>query len=195
MMRGFWPADQGFGRKAAPALAGFGEQPVGKRPNTFRETMRFARMRIGAAAIAGAAVLIAASLSFAQTTEPKAGDQRPAAENGKDAAKKVEDVYAEAERRLGGGPAANPECVWLGQRVVNLLVQDDLDTAFRHLDLYDRFGCPSGHIQTTFRCAVKKTIDAKAKDNMKTEIYRCWVNPDAEPTAAAAAAAPATQAQ
>ena len=90
---------------------------------------------------------------------------------------------------------ANPECVWLGQRVVNLLVQDDLDTAFRHLDLYDRFGCPSGHIQTTFRCAVKKTVDTKAKDKLKTEIYNCWVNPDAEPTAAAAAAAPAAQAQ
>ena len=41
-----------------------------------------------------------------------------------------------------GGPAANPECVWLGRRVVSLLWRDDLDTAFRHLDLYDRFGCP-----------------------------------------------------
>jgi hypothetical protein len=158
--------------------------------------MRFACMRLGAAAIAGAAVLIAASnLAFAQNAEPKAGDQRPPAENGKEAAKKTVDEYAEAERRLGGGPAANPECVWLGQRVVNLLVQDDLDTAFRHLDLYDRFGCPSGHIQTTFRCAVKKTIDTKAKEKLKTEIYNCWVNPDAEPTAAAAAAAPAAQAQ
>jgi hypothetical protein len=157
--------------------------------------MRFACVRIGAV-IAGVAVLMGAStFAFAQNAEPKAGDQRPAAESGKDAGKKTLDEYAEAERRLGGGPAANPECVWLGQRVVNLLVQDDLDTAFRHLDLYDRFGCPSGHVQTTFRCAVKKTVDTKAKDKLKTEIYNCWVNPDAEPTAAAAAAAPAAQAQ
>ena len=49
---------------------------------------------------------------------------------------------------------ANPECMWLGRRVVSLLWRDDLDTAFRHLDLYDRFGCPAGHIQTTFRCVV-----------------------------------------
>ena len=31
----------------------------------------------------------------------------------------------------------------------SLLWRDDLDTAFRHLDLYDRFGCPSAHIQAT----------------------------------------------
>ena len=45
-------------------------------------------------------------------------------------------------RRLVNGPAGNPECVWLGRRVVGLLWRDDMDTAFRHLDLYDRFGCP-----------------------------------------------------
>ena len=32
---------------------------------------------------------------------------------------------------------------------------DDLDTAFRHLDLYDRFGCPGGHVQATFRCLTR----------------------------------------
>ena len=32
---------------------------------------------------------------------------------------------------------------------------DDLDTAFRHLDLYDRFGCPGGHIQAAFRCLTR----------------------------------------
>jgi len=158
--------------------------------------MRFARMRFGAA-IAGVAVLIAASnLTFAQNAEPKAGEQHPPADNGKDAGKKPPDDYAEAARRLGGSPAANPECMWLGRRVVNLLWQDDLDTAFRHLDLYDRFGCPSGHIQTTFRCVVKKTIDPKAKDVLNAKITECWDNPDTEPPpAAAAAATPPAQAQ
>ena len=69
--------------------------------------------------------------------------QEPAKEN-----QKV-DEYAEAQKALSG-PAGNPECVWLGRRVVSLLWRDDLDTAFRHLDLYDRFGCPSAHIQATF---------------------------------------------
>jgi hypothetical protein len=54
--------------------------------------------------------------------------------------------FAEAQRLLKGA-AGNPECVWLGRRVVNLLWRDDMDTAFRHLDLYDRFGCPGAHIQ------------------------------------------------
>ena len=36
-----------------------------------------------------------------------------------------------------------------------LMWLDDLDTAFRHLDLYDRFGCPGGHVQATFRCLTR----------------------------------------
>ena len=65
------------------------------------------------------------------------------------------------------GPAAHPECVWLGRRVVGLMWRDDLDTAFRHLDLYDRFGCPAGHIQATFRCLVRQgNIDPKPPDTL-----------------------------
>ena len=77
-------------------------------------------------------------------------------------------TIAEALRVLGA-PAGNPECVWLGRRVVSLLWRDDLDTAFRHLDLYDRFGCPSGHIQATFRCLVLhgSNIDPKAADTLE----------------------------
>ena len=104
---------------------------------------------------------VAANPTFAQSTDTKATEQRPpAGESGKDGQKKI-DEYAEAEKLLGG-PAANPECMWLGRRVVSLLWRDDLDTAFRHLDLYDRFGCPAGHIQTTFRCVVRQgNIDPK----------------------------------
>ena len=78
---------------------------------------------------------------LAQSGDPKAGDKaRQSGEAAKDAARKSDDL-AEAANHLSG-PAGNPECVWLGRRVVNLLWRDDLDTAFRHLDLYDRFGCP-----------------------------------------------------
>src|SRR6476619_7950030 len=65
--------------------------------------------------------------------------QKPAADAVKESQKKIDEI-AEATRLLTG-PAGNPECVWLGRRVVSLLWRDDLDTAFRHLDLYDRFGC------------------------------------------------------
>jgi hypothetical protein len=160
--------------------------------------MRSDCMRVAAAVLGVAFLTIAASPTFAQGAEPKATDQRPAnGENGKDGVKKPPDEYAEAEKLLGG-PAANPECMWLGKRVVSLLWRDDLDTAFRHLDLYDRFGCPAGHIQTSFRCVVRHgNIDPKAPD-LNGRIHACWINPNTDPViappAAAAAAAP-SQAQ
>jgi hypothetical protein len=54
------------------------------------------------------------------------------------------------------GAAGRGECQWLGQRVVGLLWRDDLDTAFRHLELYDRFGCPGEHLQLSFRCITRQ---------------------------------------
>ena len=55
---------------------------------------------------------------------------------------------------------------------MSLLWRDDLDTAFRHLDLYDRFGCPAGHIQATFRCLVRQgTIDPKATDTINSRVH------------------------
>src|SRR5262249_18278172 len=71
------------------------------------------------------------------------------------------------------------------------LWRDDLDTAFRHLDLYDRFGCPSGHIQVTFRCLVlhANTIDPKAADSLNGRVHACWINPSLQPQPAPAAAA------
>jgi hypothetical protein len=90
------------------------------------------------------------------------------------------------------GPAGNPECVWLGRRVVSLLWRDDLDTAFRHLDLYDRFGCPGSHIQATFRCLVRQGhIDPKAPESLNGRVHSCWLNPGLAPTAATAAQPPA----
>ncbi len=121
--------------------------------------------------------------AFAQNTDAKPADKpaTPAAEP-----KKI-DEFAEAEKVLGG-PAANPECLWLGRRVVSLLWRDDLDTAFRHLDLYDRFGCPAGHIQATFRCLVRQGhIDPKAADTVNSRVHSCWINPTAEAKGTAAA--------
>jgi hypothetical protein len=70
--------------------------------------------------------------------------------------------------------------------------QDDLDTAFRHLDLYDRFGCPGGHVQATFRCLTRfgAQIDDKVPRSLDSRIHACWINPGAQPQAAAAATPP-----
>jgi hypothetical protein len=176
------------------------KQTARDRPNKIRDTMRFDSMCVAAAILGLASLSFAAVPSFAQSADPKATEQRPAnGENGKDGQKKkMDDEYAEAEKLLGG-PAANPECMWLGQRVISLMRRDDLDTAFRHLDLYDRFGCPAGHIQTAFRCIVRQgNIDLKAPDSLGARIRACWINPNTDPVivppAAASAAAP-SQAQ
>ncbi|MEA2970799.1 MAG: hypothetical protein QOE78_4060 [Alphaproteobacteria bacterium] len=132
-----------------------------------------------------AAMLFVAWPTFAQSTDQKPAEKPPASD-AKDAQKKI-DEFAEAEKLLGG-PAANPECLWLGRRVVSLLWRDDLDTAFRHLELYDRFGCPAGHIQATFRCLVRQgNIDPKAPDTLNGRVHTCWINPSTETQGTAAA--------
>ena len=114
--------------------------------------------RVLPVALAAAVLLLAPLAALAQSNEAKPGDKPPQAGQTGDSAKESQrraDEFAEAAAQVSG-PAGNPECVWLGRRVVNLLWRDDLDTAFRHLDLYDRFGCPGQHIQATFRCVVKR---------------------------------------
>jgi hypothetical protein len=157
--------------------------------------MVFARMRIAAAVLGAAFLLSAAPAAVAQSTNPQAGGTR--AQNADAEASKKEgqrklDEFAEAAKLLGG-PAAHPECVWLGRRVVGLMWRDDLDTAFRHLDLYDRFGCPAGHIQATFRCLVRQgDIDLKPPETLRLRVHTCWIDPNLEgpPAAPASAAAP-----
>ena len=152
--------------------------------------------------LAGFALLVASSLpALAQATDQKPADPKAAPADPAKDQKKI-DEFAEAIRVLGG-PAANPECVWLGRRVVNLMWRDDLDTAFRHLDLYDRFGCPGGHIQASFRCLVRQgQIDPKALESLNARVHACWINPTMEPTQTAqpaqgqpAAQAPGTKPQ
>ena len=143
-----------------------------------------------------AALLIAlAILGFAPSAlaeDPKPAE-KPAGQEPAKEPQKV-DEFAEAQKEIAG-PAGNPECVWLGRRVVGLLWRDDLDTAFRHLDLYDRFGCPSAHVQASFRCLILhgSGIDPKAADSLNGRVQACWINPGnpAPPPAPAAAAAPA----
>src|SRR3954466_15020849 len=155
---------------------------------------------LGRLAASGFALLIGFGSAFAQSGDLRAQDQsKPAATNPPtpaDAAKDNQrrtDEFVEASQAING-PAGNPECVWLGRRVVVLMWRDDLDTAFRHLDLYDRFGCPGGHVQATFRCLVRfGPIDPKQPESLSGRVHACWINPSAQPQAAAAAqpAAPA----
>src|SRR5881275_55786 len=145
-------------------------------------------------AVPGLILLIGIGSALAQSGDSRAQDQsgKPAAANAaasadpaKDNQRKT-DEFVEASQAING-PAGNPECVWLGRRVVRLMWLDDLDTAFRHLDLYDRFGCPGGHVQATFRCLVRfGAIDPKAPESLSGRVHACWINPSAQPQAAAA---------
>lgn len=144
-------------------------------------------------AVSGLALLIGSAGAFAQSGTPNPQDPgKPAAANtaeGIKENKRKTDEFVEASQAING-PAGNPECVWLGRRVVSLMWRDDLDTAFRHLDLYDRFGCPGGHVQATFRCLTRfgDQIDDKVPRSLSDRIQACWINPGAQPQAAAAAA-------
>jgi hypothetical protein len=150
-------------------------------------------------ATAGLALLIGTGAAFSQSGTPNPQDQSKQGNTPSDATKENQrktDEFVEATQAING-PAGNPECVWLGRRVVRLMWLDDLDTAFRHLDLYDRFGCPGGHVQATFRCLTRfgATIDDKVPRSLDGRIHACWINPGAQPpAAAAAAAAPSPQA-
>ena len=137
-------------------------------------------LRVLRAAFCVAAFSFAAPAAFAQSGNIQPPEQqKPAGDGAKEGQKSIDEI-AEAARVLAG-LAGNPECVWLGRRVVNLLWRDDLDTAFRHLDLYDRFGCPSAHIQASFRCLILhgNNIDPTAADSLNGRIHACWINPAA----------------
>ena len=143
------------------------------------------------AALLGFGLLLAGhGVAFSQSGDVRPQDQSkqgaPAPDATRDNQRKV-DEFAEAAQAING-PAGNPECVWLGRRVVSLMWRDDLDTAFRHLDLYDRFGCPGGHVQASFRCLTRfgSQIDDKVPRSLSDRIQACWINPGAQPQAAAA---------
>jgi len=153
-------------------------------------------LRLSAAMLAMLSLTLFTPGAFAQSGGAAPQEQQKPASDAaakdaaaKDGQKKIDEI-AEATKVLVG-PAGNPECVWLGRRVVSLLWRDDLDTAFRHLDLYDRFGCPSAHIQATFRCIVRQgNIDPKAPETLNGRVHACWLNPGLAPAPAAAANTP-----
>jgi hypothetical protein len=111
-------------------------------------------------------------------------DEQKAADQAKAAQAKAAAEYKEAAVKLGRA-AGTPECVWTGRRVASLLWRDDIDTARRYMDLYDRFGCSSEHLKLVFRCVIAQgPIDPKAAD-LSSRVHSCWIAPD-EPTTASA---------
>ncbi len=187
-LRGIWAVDL----PRAGITTGDGMRQIfGRLPTALVRTL----------AVSGLALLLGSGAALAQSGDQRAQDQsqKPAQNNANPAtaaeaaakeSQRRADEFAEASKAING-PAGNPECVWLGRRVVVLMWRDDLDTAFRHLDLYDRFGCPGGHVQATFRCLVRfGAIDPKVPDSLNSRVHACWINPNAQPQPAAAGTPP-----
>ena len=106
--------------------------------------------------------------------DQKAAEQAKAEEQ--DAAKAIAE-YKEAAAKLSSSAGA-PECVWTGRRITSLLWRDDIDTARRYIDLYDRFGCSSEHLKLAFRCIIEQgPIDPKAADRLASRVHDCWIAP------------------
>jgi hypothetical protein len=150
---------------------------------------RFAVALLGAVFYVAAVAPTPAQTNGEQKTQEQ-GQKAPAAPATGDAAKeekekKKMDEFAEAARALDG-PAGNAECVWFGRRAIARLWSDDLDTAFRHLEMYDRFGCPDDRVQQAFRCVIRQgNIDAKSADSLNARVHACWINPSLPPAIAA----------
>src|SRR5712691_5372619 len=86
------------------------------RPSNHSKHMIFPGSRRLAVLLCAALMAGTSSPVFAQSTsEPPPAEQK--ADGSREAAKEI----AEISRQMGGGPAANTECIWLGRRVLNLL--------------------------------------------------------------------------
>ncbi|HZJ12695.1 MAG TPA: hypothetical protein VFD26_08625 [Methyloceanibacter sp.] len=161
-------------------------------------------VRPAAALVAGGVLLLSSLVAFAQQpsgeqnppeqaqgehkqeNKPES-DQKAAEQVEQQAADKAIAEYKEAKANLTRGAGA-PECVWTGRRIASLLWRDDVDTARRYIDLYDRFNCSSEHLKLVFRCVIEQgPLDPKATDRLASRVHNCWITPEGETTASSQA--------
>lgn len=81
-----------------------------------------------------------------------------------------------------------PDCVWTGKRLVQVLVRDDLIAADGFFKFYNAFGCPVAHLGAAFSCTVDGLEQADPK-TLDARIDACWADPTATPRAAESAMA------
>ncbi|HET9274216.1 MAG TPA: hypothetical protein VFO09_08120 [Methyloceanibacter sp.] len=162
---------------------------------------------VPAAALVAGAILFLPAVALAQQPgneekppeQAQQGEQKPeqgaegnqkAAEQKKaeqEAAARAIAEFKEAAAKLSQSAGA-PECVWTGRRIASLLWRDDIDTARRYIDLYDRFNCSSQHLKLVFRCVIEQgPLDPKAADRLASRVHSCWIAPQGETTAASQA--------
>jgi hypothetical protein len=163
------------------------------------------RRTLQAVLLLGGILLLSAAPASA---EDKGAEQKPPAQTGEqkpdaktegnqnaaeqEAARQAIQEYDEALQALPSS-SGQAECVWTGRRIASLLWRDDIDTAKRYLDLYDRFGCSAEHLKLAFRCVIRQgPIDAKAADRLAARVHSCWIDPDQPTTASSQATTTST---
>ena len=135
------------------------------------------------------AAFLAACPAIAQATGDAKPDQQKAEPPKSEAAH-----IAEAAKAIPG-PAGFPECVHTGELTITLWMKNDMDTAARHLAVFDRFGCPTAHLRASFRCLLRFGMPGqKDKVTLEDRVRECWVTPETMPPVATAPAAPAAAA-
>ncbi|MET0687851.1 MAG: hypothetical protein ABWY38_01420 [Methyloceanibacter sp.] len=131
-----------------------------------------------------------------EVEKPPEGDAEKAKAQAKaeqEATAKAMEEYRAAATTLPSAAGA-AECVWTGRRIASLLWRDDIDTARRYIDLYDRFGCSPKHLKLVFRCVIQQgPLDPKAADRLASRVHDCWMAPGTPTTAASQATTSSTE--
>jgi hypothetical protein len=137
--------------------------------------------------VLGAAVF--AGLNGSAFAQANAENKPPEQQNAE--ANKTEAAHFADVAHAVSGAAANPECIHLGENAVILMAKNDLDTAQRHINLYDRFGCPGLHLRLSYRCLLNVGMPSQKdeKPTLESRVKECWINPNM--TAASAQTGPA----
>ena len=141
-------------------------------------------LRAAAVALAGGLFFASLAPAFSQNQggEQKPVDPQTAEEMAKEARARAAQEFAEAAKLPKN--AGLPECLWTGRLVASLLYRNDVDTAKRYIDLYDRFSCPPDHLKLAIRCVVRQgPMDQKGTEKLAARVHACWVNPDTLPPA------------
>ena len=136
--------------------------------------------RATAVALAGGLFFASLAPAFSQNQggEQKPVDPQTAEEIAKEARARAAREFAEAAKLPKN--AGLPECLWTGRLVASLLYRNDVDTAKRYMDLFERFSCPADHLKLAIRC-VLRLWPRQGAEMLADRVQACWVNPDTPP--------------
>lgn len=137
-------------------------------------------LRVAAVALAGGLFFASLVPAFSQS---QGGEQKPAIpqtaeEKAKEARAKAAREFAEAAKLPKN--AGLPECLWTGRLAASRFYSNDVDTAKRYMDLYERFTCPPDHLKLAIRCVVR-LWPRQGAEMLADRVQACWVNPDTPP--------------